>query len=482
MTSMRVMRGVAGAVMAGATSVAGFGCFNQDTARPLTADAFVARRVEGRGNPQPIDQPGLVITDGIRPQVYEGSDAPEVTAISPSVREAVEGDEPEAATRTAGAKGRRTARAATRRATEKTADPTPTVAPEPLAGGGGAGGPAPDPSGQYVVFGAVLARVNDQPIYAHKVLSILDSALRAEAKQNDAQRFRLVATDLITKQIGAQVRDEVVFAAAQKALTERERTLAEAITAQWRNSEITRAGGSIELAKRRWADEGWDFEEQAEHQYRMAMRMVYHEKRIKPLVQVTASDMRRYYDANRDEAFTAPPRIKFRVIRIDPANPELKVKTGGDAERLAREVRDRAAKGEDFTTLAGQFNDPLLKESGGIVGVEEGWLPKGSYAVESVEEALWGLKPGELTEVIEDRGAYYVARLEDRAEANVAAFEEPAVQDRIRETLAAQQVRELSEREHKRLIREAVVQDQPGAIQTAVDMAMQRYPAWASAR
>lgn len=467
------MRGVAGAVLAGAAGAGALGCFNQDTARPLTADAFIARRVEGRGNPQPIDQPGLVITDGIRPQVYEGSDAPEVTAISPSVREAVGRDEP------AGAKPR-AERAATRPATDESTDPAPAPAPAPvpLAGGGA----APDPSGQYVVFGAVLARVNDQPIYAHKVLSILDSALRAEARQNDPQRFRLVATDLITKQIGTQVRDEVVFAAAQKSLTERERTLAEALTAQWRNSEITRAGGSIELAKRRWADEGWDFEEQAEHQYRLAMRMVYHEKRIKPLVQVTAADMRRYYDANRDEAFTTAPRVKFRVIRIDPANAELGVASAADAERLAREVREKAAKGEDFGALARQFNDPLLKESGGVVGVEEGWLPKGNYAAEQVEEALWQLKPGEMTDVIEERGAFYVARLDDREDAKVAQFEEPAVQDRIRETLAAQQVRELADREHNRLIREAVVQDQPGAVQTAVDMAMQRYPAWASAR
>lgn len=478
------MRRVAGAVLAGMVGAATPGCVNQDNARPLTADAFVSRRVQGRANPQPIDQPGLVITDGIKPSQYEGSEAPEVTAISPAVREVV--GRP-TVTRVGRGSAARDARAAARAAT----GPAPTdggaeASSDPGASAAAAAPAAPatgavDPSGQYVVFGAVLARVNDQPIYAHKVLTILDSALRAEAKQNDARAFRRVAAEMIHKQIGTQVRDEVVFAAAQKSLSERERTLADAITAQWRNAEITRAGGSLELAKRRWADEGWDFEERAEYQYRLAMRMVYHEKRIKPLVQVTASDIRRYYDANRDTLFTAQARVKFRVIRIDPRNESLGVATAAEAERLAREVRTKALKG-DFDALAREHNDPLLKESGGVVGVEDGWMPRGTYVAEKVESAVWDLKPGQVTDVIEERGAYYVARLDEREDAKSRQFEEPAVQDAIRETLETQQLTELDQRERNRLIREAVIQEQPRALQTAVDMAMQRYAAWASAQ
>ena len=478
------MRRVVGAVLAGVTSVAAMpGCVNQDNARPLTADAFVSRRVQGRANPQPIDQPGLVITDGIKPSQYEGSDAPEVTAISPAVREVVGRPAVTSAGRgSAPGDAGAAARAATGPAPtvggaeEAPADPDP-AAPAPAARATG----AVDPGGQYVVFGAVLARVNDQPIYAHKVLTILDSALRAEARQNDARAFRRIAAEMIHKQIGTQVRDEVVFAAAQKSLSERERTLADAITAQWRNAEITRAGGSLELAKRRWADEGWDFEERTEYQYRLAMRMVYHEKRIKPLVQVTASDIRRYYDANRDTLFTRPARVKFRVIRIDPRNESLGVATRAEAERLAREVRAKAVKG-DFDALAREYNDPLLKESGGVVGVEDGWMPRGTYVAEQVEAAVWDLKPGQVTDVIEERGAFYVARLDEREDAESRRFEEPAVQDEIREALETQQLTELDQRERNRLIREAVIQEQPRALETAVDMAMQRYAAWASAR
>lgn len=469
MTSRRVMRGVAAAMVlagglgAAGLGAAGLGCAGGDDARPLRADEFVSRRVEGRANPEPIDQPGLVIPDGVNPQVHEGGDAPEITGISTPVEKVV-GQAQDSEQSTTGP--------------ADDADPTDVATDDPAGDAG-----AEDPSGQYVVFGTVLSKVNNQPIYAHKVLSILDSALRAEAQRNDPRTFRQVAARLIADQIQTQERNELVFAAAQKVLTERERLLAEMLTAQWRNEQITNAGGSLELAKRRWAEEGWDFDERIEHEYRLAMYRVYVQKRVAPLVQVTASDIRRYYDANRDKEFTQEARAKFRVIRIDPRNSDLELPGPAAAERLAQQLREEAVTGgADFEDLARQTNAPSLKESGGLVGTADGWLPRGSYVSEKVEQAVWDLRPGQVTEVIEDGGAFHIARLEDRQEATERPFEDLAVQESIRKRLEAQQLGELLEREHRRLEREAVTQRQPGMLQAAVDMAMQRYPAWAAAK
>ena len=496
MTSRCVVRAMLGVVLAASSGAATLGCFNQDPARPLTGDAFVSRRVEGRANPQPIDQPGLVIPDGVRPPAYEGTEAPEVTRISPSVREVVRDAD------AGGAQpGRSSGRATAATGTTRRAGPPREVRPGPAGTRAGAAAPAPatraatgvteppsggrgapDPSGQYVIFGTVLAEVNDQPIFAHKVLTVLDSALRAEAQRYDAESFREVAAKLIVDEIRHQLRNELVFAAAQKSLTPRERELADALAAQWRNTEITKAGGSIELAKRRWADEGWDFDEQVEYQYRAAMTAVYYQKRVRPLVQVTASDIRRYYDANREREFTRPARAKFRVIRIDHRNPELELAGPEDARRLAERIRAEAAAA-DFDALARRANDPVLKESGGVVpGNEEGWLPRGTYVSEKLEDAVWQLEPGQVTDLVEERGAFYVARLDERQDAEALQFEDLAVQEQIRDRLEAQQLRELTEREHNRLLRDAVVQEQPQMLQTAVAMAMQRYAAWAAAR
>jgi parvulin-like peptidyl-prolyl isomerase len=497
MTSRRVMRGVWAAALGGGALFGGAGCSSQDNARPLTADAFVSRRVEGRANPEPIDQPGLVIPDGVKPQVYEGGDAPEVSGVSGSVRDVVRGSREPADTPSRGADGR-TAAAGGNGPPQATADPSAAPGPGDGAGptapdeGAAASGTDPsaaptgtnadDPSGQYVVFGTVLSKVNNQPIYAHRVLTLLDSPLRAEAKRNDPATFRQIAAALIANQVRALEREELVFAAAQKVLAERERALADVLTARRRNEEITRAGGSLELAKRRLADQGWNFDEWMDQQYRASMYMIYLQKRIHPLVQVTATDIRRFYDANRATLFNRQARAKFRVIKIDPRDRALQLDSPDGAERLARELREEAVTGgAEFEAVARRVNAPSLKDSGGLVGTD-GWLPRGTYVAEKVEEAVWNLRPGQVTDVIEDRGAFYVAKLEERQDAAERPFEELAVQEEIQNRLEGQQLQELKEREERRLERDAVIQRRPRMLQTAVDMAMQRYSAWAAAQ
>jgi parvulin-like peptidyl-prolyl isomerase len=450
------------------------GClFNRETPQPLTSDAFVAQRVEGRADPQPIDRPGQVIVEGVNPPAVQKAPPPGRGAprspneISPAVRQSV---------REPGENGNGASSRPARPATAR------SVAAARSQGRGPATARAAiDPSGQYVIFGTVLAQVSSRPIYAHRVLAVLDNALRAEAQRYDDPRaFKPVAAKLIADEIRNQVRDELVFAVAEKSLDAREKQLADMFTAKWQKEEETKAGGSLELAKRRWADEGWDFNERLDYQYRVAMTRVFYQRRVFPLVNVTASDIRRYYEANKDTEFTRPARAKFRVIKIDPR--QLKLPGGADqAKTTIRDIRAKAVKG-NFEALARELNDPILKASGGLVpGNDQGWLPKGTYVAERVEDAVWALQPGQVTNVIEEKGAFYIAKLEDRQEAVSQEFEDLAVQQQIDEKLQAQQFKELQEQRQNKFMKDAVVWEHPQMMQVAVDMAMQRFAGWKSA-
>ena len=446
----------------GVGGVGGVGGCNREAVQPLTADAFVSRRVEGRVDPQPIDNPGQVIVGGVTPPPSE----PDATAkrpiseISPTVRKAV---------RAPGENGAPTRRQPLASRTQPATAPSSAQAAEPAAA---------DPSGQYVIFGTVLAQVNTRPIYAHKLLAVLDSALHAEAQRYDQRQFRAVAADLIAKEIRSQVREEVVYAVAEKSLDAREKAFAEGLTAQWQAQEITKAGGSLELAKRRWADEGWDFTDRLDYQYRVSMNQVFYQRRVIPLVHVTAKDIREYYEKNKDTEFTRPARAKFRVIRIDPRGMKI---SADEAKALAERTRAKAQNGGNFEALAREVNDATLKASGGVIpGSEDGWLPKGTYVAEKLEDAVWSVRPGQVTGVIEERGAFYIAKLESLKEASATEFENLAVQESIEETLRAQQFKQLQDRFQEKLIKEAVIQEHPQMMQVALDMAMQRYQTWAS--
>jgi parvulin-like peptidyl-prolyl isomerase len=464
------------AVVAGAGLYAlpGCGMFKREAEpEPFSPDQFAARRVEGRQDPQPVDHPGQVITEGVKPPVDEDAtgrprqpQAARVQSesdISPAVREAGRPPAPAvAASASASAQNGGPSAATTTRSDMPARAPTTASA-----------------SGTYVMLGKVLAQVNGRPIYAHKVLAVLDNALRAEAQRYDERNFRRVAQDLIVREIQTEVNEELIFAVAEKALDAREKEMAQLLTGQWKKEQETIAGGSLELAKRKWADEGWDFDERLDYQYRVSMKLVFLQRRIYPLLQVTASDIRRYYEANRDTEFTKPARAKFRVIKIDPR--KMQVEGGAEgARQLAERLRAKAFKG-DFAQIARETNDEGLKLTAGLVGGESGWLPKGSYVVDKVEDAVWKLKPGEVTQVIEDKGAYYIAKLEDKQDAVTQEFEDLAVQQEIDGKLRTQQLRQLEERRQAELRKEAVIQENPQMMQVAVDMAMQRYPAWAAA-
>jgi parvulin-like peptidyl-prolyl isomerase len=474
----RVLRAAAVAAL-GLCTMPGCSLFHRDAEpQPVSPDQFASHRVEGRSDRDAIDRPGQVIVEGVRPpeedparqqqqQAASASRVRSVNDITPAVREAARAPGETSGPGSASARGRGPSAATTRRtdvAIRPTTAPVATTAPG---------------TGQYVMLGKVLAQVNGRPIYAHKVLAVLDNALRAEAQRYDERGFRRIAQDLIVKEIQTEVNEELIFAVAEKALDAKEKQVAEQLTAQWKNEQVTNAGGSLELARRRWTDEGWDFDERLDYQYRVSMKLVFLQRRIYPLLHVTASDIRHYYEANKDTEFTKPARVKFRVIKIDPQKMHLE--GGADAARqLAERIRVKAFKG-DFAQLARETNDEGLKLTAGQVGPEGGWMLKGTYIDDKVDDAVWKLQPGQVTDVIEDKGAFYVAKLEDKQEAVSQDFEDLAVQQEIDGRLRTLQLRELEQRRQAELRKEAVIQENPQMMEVAVDMAMQRYPAWAAA-
>ena len=126
------------------------------------------------------------------------------------------------------ASGRRRARAGSAPSAPTTpADAAPT-APPPR--------PRVDPSGQYVIFGTRPRQVNSRPIYAHKLLAVLDNALRAEASGTTQRQFRAVAAELIGKEIQYQVREEAGLRRRREiARRAREASSPRCLTAQWQN-------------------------------------------------------------------------------------------------------------------------------------------------------------------------------------------------------------------------------------------------------
>ncbi|MGA2231078.1 MAG: peptidylprolyl isomerase [Tepidisphaeraceae bacterium] len=336
-------------------------------------------------------------------------------------------------------------------------------------------------TGQYMPLGGVIAEVNGTPIYVNKVLQMVWPSLRNDAKLYDAEQFAEDAKNLIEREVVVEATDEKFFAAAERSLDDSDKKLVTAITAHWRQDQITQAGGSIEVARRVAASNGDNFDQLVQDKYRYYMSLLYRQRKFTPLLAPTAQEMRQYYEQHMDHFSTAALAV-IDVLGIDPS----KLQTGTEQQDKqlafdrAKQAHDRAAAGESFATLFKEFNnDPgidVLSHGTGNLGS----LRRGSLNIKEIEDAVWNLEPGHVTDVLDIGGVLYLGKLESRTEGVVQPFESEDVQNTIRDTIERERFTKLTDIESARLDQQSITSVDEQMVDTAVDMAVQNYKFWNS--
>lgn len=330
-------------------------------------------------------------------------------------------------------------------------------------------------TGTYMTMGGVLAEVNGVPIFAARVMKELEPVLAARAQQLELRQFEAEARSLIQRTLNDFMREELEYANALRSLSADDKRLADNLTTAFRQRRILEAGGSLQNAIRLAAENGDDFDELVRRENRRFLVRIYYEKKVRPRVSnATTADMRRFYRDNLQRLFTEKTEANFRLIRVDPA------RHGGREAALSRatEIRSRALAGEDFAQLASALNDdPALARRGGDVGV----IARGAFVLENVENAVYRTEPGGITDVVEDRGGFFIAKVESRTLGQVRPFDDPAVQAAIREELLNEEISRMRRQAVAELQRNALINSDPAMLQTAVEMALQRYALWRAA-
>lgn len=329
-------------------------------------------------------------------------------------------------------------------------------------------GPSTSPSaGTYMTLGGVVAEVGSTPIYAHKVMAVLRGPLSTEAPHMTEKQFRSYARDILGKEVQNFIRAELEFEAANRNLSPEDKDLAEGATIVWRKKKVTEAGGSLELARRRAAAEGFDFEELVQQQHRLEVTRIYYTRKLLPRVQITGNDIRAYYNRHLEAEFTEHDQVHFRLIKIDPK----KLGSKDAALEKAKSIQERAVRGEDFAKMAREENsDTYLAERSG----DYGWIGKG-LKMKELEAAIWALQPGEATPVVQEGDAFYVAKLEARKKGLVRSFEDQAVQEKIRNALHAEQFAALRQASQDDLMKKNIWTINKDMMNTMLEMVVQVY-------
>ncbi len=163
-------------------------------------------------------------------------------------------------------------------------------------------------------------------------------------------------------------------------------------------------------------------------------------------IMIPDSAVKKFYDDNPDQ-FEIPEEVHVSHILIstlepqDPLNPTarprpLPPEKKKEKEKLAREVKARADKGEDFGKLVKEFtDDPASKDKGG-----EYTFPR-HQMVPEFEAAAFSLKTNQISDLVETRFGYHIIKGLEKFPAKHEPFAK--VESKIRIYLVRQEAKKI---------------------------------------
>ena len=120
-----------------------------------------------------------------------------------------------------------------------------------------------------------------------------------------------------------------------------------------------------------------------------------------------------YYNANQDEFSNKQAHVAHIVFRVHNAMTDAEKQA---AQQQARDVLAKLSKGEDFAALAKARSDDVYSaEKGGDLG----WVSANAIDP-AFSEALFGLEPGQTSDVIKTQYGYHIIRLLDPVKTQIA--------------------------------------------------------------
>lgn len=124
-----------------------------------------------------------------------------------------------------------------------------------------------------------------------------------------------------------------------------------------------------------------------------------------PRPNVSEDEMRRFFEAQKGSLGARPANVSFEQVVIEP-QPSDSAKAA--ARRRIEEAYKELSAGADFEVLARRYSeDPGSREHGGDLG----WFRRGRM-VPAFENAVWAMRPGQVSGLVESPFGYHLIKLE----------------------------------------------------------------------
>ena len=138
------------------------------------------------------------------------------------------------------------------------------------------------------------------------------------------------------------------------------------------------------------------------------------DRELRSRIDIQPSEVSNYYNTHIED-YTQPEQVAVYGILIKLES----VRTPLESLQLAADVRKIIDEGRDFNQAADEYSEGPNKEQGGDLG-----YAKRGELLKEIENVIFFLKTGEVSDVIETPIGYHIFKVYDRKEENVMLFEE----------------------------------------------------------
>jgi len=262
-------------------------------------------------------------------------------------------------------------------------------------------------SGQEVID-EVVAVVNGEIITRSEVRAryeMLLQALRAQAGNQDVEdEIEFLKKNLLERMVTELL---ILQKARQLKLDVREQVRLTIDNIKSQNG--LESDEDLRVALRR---EGLDYNRWVKQMEEDLLRQAVLFNEVDRQIAIDDSDVVTEYKS-RPEEYTEPEEVRLSGVLISDVEHSAE-----EAEARKGEAASRLAGGEDFAALAEALSDGPVKDNRGDLGT----FKKGELDP-VLEEAVRGLKPGQVSGWLKARNGWYLLRLESRKESALKPFD-----------------------------------------------------------
>lgn len=159
--------------------------------------------------------------------------------------------------------------------------------------------------------------------------------------------------------------------------------------------------------------------------------------------QISEEEMTKYYEDNKKDFYIDTTAASHILIRTqDDEGKELSDEKKKEAKLKAEEALEKVKNGEDFKDVAKEYSQDGSASSGGDLGT----FGRGQIVAEfgaEFEEAAFGMKDGEISDIVETEYGYHIIKVTERTDKQQTYDE---VKEKIKSTLASSKYNEYVEK------------------------------------